>query len=163
LKGASNLVVEYFNNRSSNVTNAFPTTLTTAIEGAFPGRVTRDATTGLITSIDRRAITLAETRDEHVRWGFNIGGNLGKEIKTQGRGPMGFMGGPPPAAAPVVQVARPRWRDEWPSARWPGRSRRSRRWAWRSRWPVRRPLEPVVLSHGQFRKPGSGRGQRSFA
>lgn len=100
LKGASNLVVEYFNNRSSNVTNAFPTTLTTAIEAAFPSRVTRDATTGLITSIDRRAITLAEARDEHVRWGFNIGGNLGKEIKMQGRGPMGFMGGPPPGGGP---------------------------------------------------------------
>ncbi|NOW44008.1 outer membrane receptor protein involved in Fe transport [Novosphingobium sp. SG751A] len=96
LKGASNLVVEYFNNRSSNVTSAFPTTLTTAIEAAYPGRVTRDATTGLITSIDRRAITLAETRDEHVRWGFNIGGNMGKEIKAQGRGPMGMFGGGPP-------------------------------------------------------------------
>lgn len=96
LKGASNLVVEYFNNRSSNVTSAFPTTLTTAIEAAFPGRVTRDPTTGAITQIDRRAITLAETRDEHIRWGFNIGGNLGKEIRAQGRGPFGMMGGGPP-------------------------------------------------------------------
>ncbi|NKJ02067.1 TonB-dependent receptor [Novosphingobium sp. SG707] len=96
LKGKSNLVVEYFNNQSSNVTSAFPTTLTTAIEGAYPGRVTRDPTTGAITQIDRRAITLAETRDEHVRWGFNIGGNLGKEIRSQGRGPMGMFGGGPP-------------------------------------------------------------------
>ncbi|WJS97762.1 TonB-dependent receptor [Novosphingobium humi] len=96
LKGASNLVVEYFNNRSNNVTTAFPTTLTTAIEAAYPGRVTRDPTTGAITQIDRRAITLAETNDEHIRWGFNIGGNLGKPIRSQGRGPMGMFGGGPP-------------------------------------------------------------------
>ncbi|WDF71327.1 TonB-dependent receptor [Novosphingobium sp. KACC 22771] len=100
LKGASNLVVEYFNNRSNNVTTAFPTTLTTAIEGAYPGRVTRDPTTGAITQIDRRAITLAETNDEHIRWGFNIGGNLGKEIKSQGRGPFGMMGGAPGGGRP---------------------------------------------------------------
>lgn len=96
LKGASNLVVEYFNNRSNNVTTAFPTTLTTAIETAYPGRVTRDPTTGAITQIDRRAITLAETNDEHIRWGFNIGGNLGKPIRSQGRGPTGMFGGGPP-------------------------------------------------------------------
>ncbi len=107
LKDAFNLVVEYFNNRSNNVTSGFPSVLTPSLELALPGRVTRNGA-GQITQIDRRAITLAETRDEHIRWGFNFGGPLGKEIKGPQRGPMmmmgggmrppagGGMGGPPP-------------------------------------------------------------------
>lgn len=102
-KDALNLVVEYFNNRSNNVTSAFPSVLTPAMEAALTGRVTRNGA-GQITQIDRRAITLAETRDEHIRWGLNFGGNLGKEIKGAQRGPMmmggGGMGGPPPGGRP---------------------------------------------------------------
>ena len=109
-KNAANLVVEYFNNRSNNVTTAFPTTLTPSLEAAFPGRVTRDKVTNVITAIDRRAVTLAETRDEHIRWGFNLGGNLGKELKSPPRGMFGMggggpgerrgAGGPPPGGGP---------------------------------------------------------------
>jgi hypothetical protein len=54
----SNLVVEYFSNNSDNVTASFPL-LTPAIEAAFPGRVTRDPVTGLLTAIDRRPVTFA--------------------------------------------------------------------------------------------------------
>jgi iron complex outermembrane receptor protein len=95
LQDSTRLVVEYFNNRSNNVTSAFPTTLTSDLESAFAGRVTRNSA-GVITAIDRRAITLAETRDEHIRWGLNIGGTLGKEIKSTRGAFGGPMGGPPP-------------------------------------------------------------------
>jgi hypothetical protein len=71
----SNLVVEYFRNRSSDVTQTFPL-LTPAIEAAFPGRVTRDAF-GLLTSIDRRPVTFDEIASSRMRWGFNFGGRLG--------------------------------------------------------------------------------------
>jgi hypothetical protein len=71
----SNLVVEYFRNRSSDVTQTFPL-LTPAIEAAFPGRVTRDAS-GLLTSIDRRPVTFDEIASSRMRWGFNFGGRLG--------------------------------------------------------------------------------------
>jgi len=104
-KDSASLVVEYFNNRSNNVTSAFPTTLTPGLEAAFLGRVTRDPATHLITAIDRRAVTLAEQRDEHIRWGLNIMGTLGKELKGAPGGMFGGMpggprragaGGPPP-------------------------------------------------------------------
>ena len=98
MKDAASVLVEYFNNRSNNVTSAFPTTLTPGLEAAFPGRVTRDAS-GNIIAIDRRAVTLAEQRDEHIRWGLNLGGNLGKEIKSSARGMFGMPapgGSPPP-------------------------------------------------------------------
>jgi hypothetical protein len=72
----ANVVVEYFNNRSNNVTSAFPTTLTAALEAAYPGRVLRNAA-GTITQIDRRAITLAEQREERIRWG-SISGQSGQ-------------------------------------------------------------------------------------
>ena len=91
--GNSNLIVEYFNNRSNNVSSAFPSVLTTAMEAAFPGRVTRDGT-GAIVSINRSAVTLAEQREERIRWGFNLGGNLGKPVASTGRGMFG-AGGPP--------------------------------------------------------------------
>jgi hypothetical protein len=47
----SNLIVEYFDNRSRNVSSSFPA-LTAAVLGAYPGRVTRDSLTGDITQID---------------------------------------------------------------------------------------------------------------
>lgn len=71
----SNLIVEYFRNRSSNVTQSFPL-LTSAIESAFPDRVTRDAD-GNLTRIDRRAVTFDEVKTSSMRWGFNISGSLG--------------------------------------------------------------------------------------
>lgn len=71
----SNLIVEYFHNRSNNVSEAFPL-LTPAVEAAFPGRVTRDADGDLI-AIDRRAVTFSEVSSSRIRWGINLTGSLG--------------------------------------------------------------------------------------
>lgn len=71
----SNLIVEYFHNRSSNVTMAFPL-LTPAIEAAFADRVTRNSAGDLI-AIDQRAVTYDEVSSSRIRWGFNLGGRLG--------------------------------------------------------------------------------------
>jgi len=105
LKGAANLLVEYFNNRSNNVTSSFPSVLTPALELAYPGRVTRDGA-GNIVSVDRRAINLAEQREERIRWGLNIGGTIGK-ASAGGMG--GMFGGPRPAGSfgPPAGGARP--------------------------------------------------------
>lgn len=97
----SSLVVEYFRNNSDNITAAFPL-LTPAIEAAFPGRVIRDGS-GQIVSIDRRPVTLANQTSSRIRYGFNLGGQLGKasEAAGQGRGGAGGAaggraeGGPP--------------------------------------------------------------------
>lgn len=93
----SNLIVEYFRNRSSDVTESFPL-LTPAIEAAFPGRVTRDAD-GQLVAIDRRALTYDEISSSRMRWGFNLSGSLGGEGAGQrfggGAGPLpGGPGGP---------------------------------------------------------------------
>ena len=88
----SNLMVEYFRNRSSHVTESFPL-LTPAIEAAFPGRVTRDDD-GYLTAIDRRAVTYKEISSSSIRWGINLSGKLGSDSG-------GFASrGAPPAAAP---------------------------------------------------------------
>lgn len=97
----SSLLVEYFRNRSNNVTASFPL-LTPQIEAAFPGRVVRDAS-GRLVSIDRRAVTLAGTRSERLRWGLNLSGPLGKAQPAAAGGPArgggmrgaGGMGGGP--------------------------------------------------------------------
>lgn len=81
----SNLLVEYFRNRSSDVTQAFPL-LTPAIEAAFPDRVTRDGDGNLI-AIDRRAVTFDEVKSSSLRWGINLSGSLG------GAGSSGSGGG----------------------------------------------------------------------
>lgn len=93
----SSLVVEYFRNRSDNVTASFPL-LTPEIEAAFPGRVTRDAS-GRLVSVDQRPVTFAEQRASRLRWGLNVSGQLGKA--PAGGGFMGMAGGPPqrPAGA----------------------------------------------------------------
>lgn len=98
----SNLIVEYFRNRSSNVTQAFPL-LTSAIEDAFPDRVTRDAD-GNLTRIDRRAVTFDEVKTSSMRWGFNISGSLGGSSSTGGSsgGSSARM-----SAAPVQSVTGP--------------------------------------------------------
>ncbi|MCC6829347.1 MAG: TonB-dependent receptor [Novosphingobium sp.] len=100
LKNA-NLVVEYFRNRSNDVTQSFPL-LTPAIEAAFPGRVERDAA-GRLVSIDRRPVTFDQVKSSRLRWGFNISGSYGKALAGSGaRNPMaGAMGGHrPPGGAP---------------------------------------------------------------
>lgn len=102
LKNAS-LVVEYFRNRSTDTTNAFPL-LTPEVEAAFPGRVVRDAN-GRIVSVDQSPVTFAEEKSSRLRWGINLGGSFGKPdpaaAQRRGgfRGMMGGMGGPPPGGA----------------------------------------------------------------
>lgn len=80
----ANMIVEYFRNRSSDVTQSFPL-LTPAIEAAFPGRVVRDAS-GRLVSIDRRAVTFDAVKASRLRWGFNISGTYGKPLPQAGRG-----------------------------------------------------------------------------
>lgn len=90
----SRFVAEYFRNRSSDVTAAFPL-LTPAIEAAFPGRATRNAA-GQLIAIDRRPVTFAETSSSRLRYGLNVSGSIGKA--APGQAPGGPMGGPPPGA-----------------------------------------------------------------
>jgi iron complex outermembrane recepter protein len=71
-----NLQIEYFRNRSSNTSVNFPL-LTSEIEAAFPGRVTRDSSGALI-SVDRRPVNYAEERSQSIRSGFTLSGEVGK-------------------------------------------------------------------------------------
>lgn len=96
----SSLLVEYFRNRSDNVTAGFPL-LTPAIEAAFPARITRDAA-GRLIAIDRRPITLAAQTGTRLRWGLNLSGNLGKASAESGGmfGGTGRSAGARPASGP---------------------------------------------------------------
>ncbi len=89
----SNMIVEYFKNRSTNVTASFPL-LTPAIEAAFPGRAVRDLS-GKLIALDQRPVTLAEQNGSRLRWGFNLSGPIGKPSADGGMfGMMGGGGGP---------------------------------------------------------------------
>lgn len=105
----SNLIVEYFRNRSSDVTETFPL-LTPAIEAAFPERVIRD-TSGRLVGIDRRAVTYDEISSSRLRWGFNLSGSLGRDDQASRGGGRGFAaamvpgGGPGGPAAPAGPAA----------------------------------------------------------
>lgn len=100
----TNLVVEYYNNRSSDVSSSFPQ-LTAATEAAFPSRVTRDGN-GNLTAIDLRPVTYSETRSSRLRYGLNMFGRVGKpDPEAASRGPFGAMargGSPAPAPQPPV-------------------------------------------------------------
>lgn len=85
----ANVLVEYYRNRSEDVTSSFPL-LTPAIEAAFPGRVTREAATGRLTALDVRPVTFAEVRSERLRYGFNLFGRLGKPLPEGQRQGGGF-------------------------------------------------------------------------
>ncbi|MEO7738455.1 MAG: TonB-dependent receptor [Novosphingobium sp.] len=88
----SSLIAEYFRNRSSDVTAAFPL-LTPAIEAAFPGRAVRDAS-GRLIAIDRRPVTFSETSGSRLRLGINIGGQFGKAPAGGESAPFGSFGRP---------------------------------------------------------------------
>ncbi len=83
------LLGEFFRNRSTNVTESFPV-LTPAIEAAFPGRVTRDAS-GRLIAIDRRPVTFFAENASRLRWGLNVNGPIGKA--PEGGGAAGMPGG----------------------------------------------------------------------
>ncbi|WP_228726945.1 hypothetical protein [Novosphingobium aureum] len=76
----SNLLVEFFKNRSSDVTQSFPM-LTPAIEAAFPDRVERDAYGNLV-ALDQRAVTYDRIASSSIRWGFNVGGRIGPDPRA---------------------------------------------------------------------------------
>lgn len=98
----SNLIVEYFRNRSSDVTQSFPV-LTPAIEAAFPDRVVRDSA-GRLVSIDRRPVTFSKSTSSRMRWGFNLSGTIGKPMRSdqpdmRGERPRGPGSGGPGAGS----------------------------------------------------------------
>ncbi len=86
----SNLLVEYFRNRSNDVTQSFPL-LTPAIEAAFPGRAVRDAT-GALVAIDRRPVTFSRVESSRLRWGINLSGRLSKQKQRCESGADGARG-----------------------------------------------------------------------
>ncbi len=93
--------VDYFDNHSDDVTSGLPT-LTPAIEAAFPGRVTRDAT-GRLVQLDDRFVTFAERDEKRLQFGLNISGRIGGDDDDE-RGGGGDRGGDsarrgPPAGA----------------------------------------------------------------
>jgi len=94
----SNIQVEYFRNRSNNVTASFPV-LTPDIEAAFPARVTRDAFGNLV-AIDERPVTFYKENASRIRIGINLSGRIGKQQQGGGGGgrfgAFGGAGGPPP-------------------------------------------------------------------
>ncbi len=95
----SNMLVEWFRNRSTDVTSSFPL-LTPAIEAAYPGRVTRDGT-GRLTAIDQRPVTFAKQESSKLRWGFNLSGGVGKQPDANGMmAPAAPKGGAPGARPP---------------------------------------------------------------
>ncbi|EAQ29462.1 hypothetical protein NAP1_01780 [Erythrobacter sp. NAP1] len=83
--------VEYIRNRSDDVTAGFPQ-ITPEIEAAFPGRVVRDDA-GQILSVDRRAVTFAETRADRLQFSLFFRGSIG--AGQERGGPPGGGGGPP--------------------------------------------------------------------
>ncbi len=81
--------VDYGINRSRDVTSN--PGFSSAFEEAFPDRVDRD-TDGTLLAIDRRPLTLYETRSRILSFGLNTRGQIGKAPARGGRG-----GGPPGA------------------------------------------------------------------
>src|SRR5690606_13834359 len=79
----SSLSVEYFRNRSEDVTAGFPL-LTPDIEAAFPDRVTR--TGGVLVAVDQRPVTFAEQRSSRIRTGINLSGRIGRAPEGEGGG-----------------------------------------------------------------------------
>jgi iron complex outermembrane receptor protein len=111
----SSLSVEYFRNRSEDVTAGFPL-LTPDIEAAFPDRVTRVG--GTLVAIDQRPVTFAEQRSSRIRTGINLSGRIGSAPEGEqgggrGRGAGGFGGpagggpGGPGGGGPVVIFGGP--------------------------------------------------------
>ena len=81
------LNVDYGINRSRDVTST--PAFSSAFEEAFPDRVTRDVAGDLL-AVDRRPLTLYESRSRILSFGFNVRGQIGKEPERSER-----RGGPP--------------------------------------------------------------------
>ena len=90
------LQADYGINRSRNVTTT--PGFSSAFEDAFPDRVTRGAE-GELLAIDRRPLTLYQTRSRILSFGINTRGEIGKEPEQQeGRGQGRERGAPPSGA-----------------------------------------------------------------
>ncbi|KWV90528.1 hypothetical protein AUC45_14945 [Erythrobacter sp. YT30] len=96
----SRFTIEYIRNRSDDVTSAFPQ-ITPDIEVAFPGRITRDAN-GVLTAVDQRFVTFAETRSDRLQFILSTRGSFGGGDPSGGRsGNRGAASDrPTPRAAP---------------------------------------------------------------
>ena len=90
------LSANYYRNRSTNPLASFPA-ITSAIQTAFPSRITRDAA-GRLTAIDIRAINYQSDRSEEVRLGLNFAKSWGGPPGPGGGPPPGVGGGRPPGA-----------------------------------------------------------------
>ena len=87
------LSADYGINRSRDVTST--PAFSSAFEQAFPDRVERDAD-GTLLAIDRRPLTLYQTRSRILSFGLNTRGQIGKApARPEGAG----RGGPPQGAA----------------------------------------------------------------
>ena len=84
------LRADYTKSRVRDAIASFPT-LTPAIEAAFPGRVTRDAS-GRLVQLDARPINFGRTNSDQLRWGINFSKAVGKA--------------PPPPSDDVLQKLR---------------------------------------------------------
>lgn len=81
------LQIDYGINRSNDVTSGAPG-LSPAFEAAFPDRVTRDGA-GQLIELDRRPITLFETRSRVLSFGINTSGRIGAEPEVPDSPPAG--------------------------------------------------------------------------
>ncbi len=72
----TNFQTTYTRNRSIDVSSSFPT-LTSEVEAAFPGRVTRDAD-GTLLAVDRRPVTYSKTLLDRLAFGLSMRGSFGK-------------------------------------------------------------------------------------
>ncbi|QDH35459.1 hypothetical protein [Porphyrobacter sp. YT40] len=102
--------VDYIRNRSDNVVSGFPQ-ITSEIEAAFPGRVTRDAD-GRLIAVDRRSVSFARTKADRVQFTLSTNGSIGAPAEGEGgpgggRGRFGGGGGGGGGGAPAAQPAPP--------------------------------------------------------
>lgn len=101
----SAIQVEYFRNRSSNVTASFPV-LTPEIEAAFPDRVERDAF-GNLAAIDQRPVTFYKENSSRLRIGINLSGRIGGQSQAGGGGDRAGPGAPPAGGPPPEGAGGP--------------------------------------------------------
>ncbi len=94
------LEANFFRTRSTNPIASFPA-LTSATALAFPGRFTRDPS-GRLIAIDQRAVNLAQTRTDTIRWGFMFSKPIGPQPAAGqgGAGQGGAGGGNPGGGRP---------------------------------------------------------------
>ncbi len=98
------LTANWTDTRTGRAILSFPTA-TAALEAAFPARFVRDGT-GRLVSVDMRPVSVADTRQQTLRWGFNFSKRLGPAPQgnpvdaMRGAGGGSPHGGGPGAAGP---------------------------------------------------------------